>query len=271
MTLDKSIIHLKKVKGWKKLALKTKKKFAIGAILVAIVFTVGALAQSFFFIFNLTAYFPTQYDWQEPWEIKERVDFVEATLNITGPGYEGESHNVELTLKNVATESNYVITDMDYAANWTVGTDSEVIIEGSYSGALLVGENVTYSGSFTPTLVGAGNVEMFVSNIVWVESDPITWTTDTVITGTTGLSIESFEITGATMSKIESGVVSFRINAPMVDIAKYDYKVEVVELNLTIAEGSVSSITVDYIDYSFTFDPLEAGGAYTMQISVDAH
>ena len=253
--------------------MKTKTKVALGVILVAAVFTMGALAQTFFFIFNLTTYFPSGYDWQEPWEVKERVDFVEAMLSIAGPGYEGESHNVELTLKNVATESNYVITDMDYQANWTVGTDSEVIIEGSYSGALLVGENVTYSGSFTPTLVGAGNVEMFVSNIVWVESDPITWTTDTVITGYTGpsVSIESFEITGATMSKIESGIVSFRIKAPHTAVARYTYNVTIVELDLTIAEGSVDSIAVDYIDYSFTFDPLEAGGAYIMQISVDAH
>lgn len=251
--------------------MKNKKKLAIAAILIAAVFMTGVLAQTFFLIFNQTPYSPSEYSWQQSWQVFEKVDFVEATLTLTGSGYAGDPHDAELILKNIATDPNYAIMDMDYQADWVIGADSELIIGGLYSDGLLVGETVTYTGTFTPTIIGAGNVEMSVTNIVWVEPEPITWTKDATVTGPypSDIKVENFEITGATMSLIESGAVSFRIN----NINSYEpitcnYKVEVVELAITIAQGSDVIQPMAGKDYSFNIDPLPSGGALTLLISV---
>ncbi len=97
--------------------MKSKKKIALGAVFAVAVFMAGALAQSFFFIFNETPFKPTNYSWQQPWEVKEMIDFVDAQLTLTGCAYEGQSHDVELVLTNVATVSNYYLLAFDYSAN----------------------------------------------------------------------------------------------------------------------------------------------------------
>lgn len=248
-----------------------RKKTAILAAALVSALIISVAAASLDFIFNQTPYYPGEYSWTAPWEVKQKVEFVEATLTVTGSSYEGDSHNAELILKNVATEPDYVITDMAYSASWNVGAESEVIIGGTFSGALLVGEIVTYTGVFTPIIVGIGNVEMSVINIVWVESEPITWTKDTTITHSkaSDLEILSFTITGATMSYTEPGTVAFKIkNKSSYENISLRYKVEIVEAGITVAEASDTVNSMNEKSYSFNFDPVPIGGSLTMLITI---
>lgn len=252
-----------------KMLQKSVRLWVLIAALLAM--TTIVAAQTFYFVFNQTVYKPSEYSWSELWEVKEKIDFVEALLTLTGPGYEGEPHDVELVIKNVATESNYVITNLDYQADWTVGAGTEVIIGGSYSGALAVNETVTYAGTFTPAIIGTGNLGMHITNIIWAKSESIIWIKDTSITGpySSDVSVMNFEITGATMSVTEPGTVSFTIKENSgINTVNCDYKVEIVEASITISEDSDSVPASGYKDYSFDFDPVPIGGDLTMLITI---
>lgn len=246
------------------------RKLAIVSLIVLLCFAAIGMAQTFYFIFNQTGYKPTQYSWTEFWEVKEVADFMEATLTLTGSGYVGESHDVSLILKNAVTEPDYIITGMDYSATWFVDPDSEVIIEGSYLGALVAGETVEYTGSFTPTLVGTGDIQMSIVNIVWAQPEPITWSYETDTTGTGGKGvIHDLIVIGAAQTLIESGTVEFTLeNLFAPGYTTFGYKIEIVELGEIVAEGEVKISEHSSELLSFSFDPLAVGGTYTMKVTV---
>lgn len=245
-----------------------KHKKAILAVALVAALIIGATATTFYFHWIQTPYFPSEYSWQAPWEVKAKVDFVEATLTLTGSSYESDPHDVELVIKNVATEPNYVVLSMDYQAVWTVGADSEVIIGGTYSGALIVGENVSYTSVFTPALIGIGNVEMSITNIAWVESQPIAWTTE--IVSLEPNEVTDFIIIGATRTH-EAGTVTFTITQTTHPTIKIDYKVEIV--GVTVIADVLDTVFANGVPQTFTFDidPLTVGGAQIMRLTLFKH
>lgn len=253
--------------------MRSKKKLILGAILLAAVFLAGALAQSFFLIFNETPFTPTNYSWEESWEVKEMIDFVDAQLTLTGCAYEGQSHDVELVLTNVATISNYYLVAFDYSAKWYVDeTHQENIIAGTYMGdPLAIGESVAYTGVWVPTVIGIGVVKLNVIDIVWGQPEAITWTKDKSILGPKLSLVEftSYTITGVTVSLIEPGNVAFGIkNRDATNTIEYNYKVEIVELSIIIATGSEILQAQKIVDYNFDFDALPTGGALTMLVTI---
>lgn len=252
-----------------------QKKLKIGFItaLITVLAVSAVAAQGFHLIWNAVPFEPNNYSWQEPWEVHEMVDFVDAQLTITGCSYEGQNHNIELIIANVANTPDYYLLAFTYSAKWYVDeTNQENIIAGTYSGdALAVDDFVTYTDAWVPTVIGVGVVKLNLIDIVWAQSEPITWTTDSVITHTNAekFSILSFEITGATMSNVESGTVSFSIHTlSTLPATEYHYKVEVVEASITIAEGTDTSSPDTTKDYSFNFDPIPIGGSLTMRLTI---
>jgi hypothetical protein len=254
------------------LQVKGKKKLILGIALVVAVFMAGALAQTFFFIFNETPFSPNQYNWQAPFEIKEMVDFVDAQLTLTGCGYEGQNHIVELVLTNVATVADYYLTAFTYSAKWYVDeANQENIIAGTYTGEPLAsGESVTYTGEWIPTKIGVGVVKLNVIDIIWSQSEPITWTTEYIDNTDKIIQIRNFVVTGASVSIAEPGTVSFELNNKGGSQVTIQYTLEIVELSKTIA--TVTGLTVPggdtWYPYSHGFDALMAGGAYTMRLTV---
>ncbi len=253
---------------------RTRIKIVFGTVLVAVVFMAGALAQSFFLIFNETPFSPTNYSWEEPWEVKEMLDFVDAQLTLTGCAYEGQSHDVELVLTNVATVSDYYLLAFDYSAKWYVSeTQQENIIAGAYAGDPLgIGESVTYTGVWVPTVIGVGVIKMNVIDILWGQPQAITWAQDQAILGPKNSWVEflGYAITGATVSLIEPGNVVFTVkNKDSINPLPYDVKVEVVELAITVAEVLGESLPANQQKaYSFDFDALPSGGALTMLVTI---
>jgi len=252
-----------------------QKKLKIGLIvtLLALLTTSGVLANTFYFHWIETPFSPNNYHWSEPWEVKEMVDFLEATLTITGCAYQGQVHNVELAIKNGATVSDYYALSFAYTALWYVdATHQEVIIQGAYSGALGIGETMTDTTTWQPSIVGVGEVKLDIIDIDWQKSELITWTKNSQILGDPNhyLTLANYVITGATKSIIESGNVAFRItNVDNMSEHKFSYKVEVVELSITIAQASNIIVSSSgYKDYSFNFDPLLSGGELTMLVTI---
>jgi hypothetical protein len=239
--------------------------------LVVAVFMAGALAQSFFFIFNETPFSPNQYNWQEPWEVKEMIDFVDAQLTLTGCAYEGQSHDFELVLTNVATVSNYYLSAFDYSAKWYIDeSHQESIIAGTYSGDLLgIGESVTYTGVWVPTLIGTGVIKMSVIDIEWEYPKPITWETDIVNNVPTKVTVLNFVVTGASKTFVESGTVTFDIRNVAAGSETISYAVKIVELNKIVGTATGQIIPVgETRNYSHDFDALSVPGTYTMRITV---
>jgi hypothetical protein len=252
-----------------------QRKLKIGLIitLVALLMTSAVLANTFYFHWIETPFNPTNYHWSQPWEVKEMVDFLEAQLTITGCAYQGQVHNVDLIITNVATISDYYALSFAYTALWYVdATHQEVIIQGAYSGALGIGETMTDTKSWQPSIVGAGEVKLDIIDIDWQKSELITWTKNSRILGDSNhyLQFSNYVITGATRSIIESGNVVFRItNMDTTSDHTFSYKVEVVELSITIAQASNIIVTATgYKDYSFNFAPLLSGGGLTMLVTI---
>lgn len=242
-----------------------QRKLKIGIIALVALLTVSAVAaNTFYFHFTQTPYFPGNYNWMDDWTVKEVIDFVEADLTLTGSGYQYDPHDYVLILENVATEPNYVITSMDYSATWVVGGDSEDIVTGTYSGGLLIGKTAKYAGTFTPMIFGEGKVHMDITEIVWAVGEPITWTKDTE--SHTYLTIEDYEITGATISMFEPGSVAFTISCTSAMV--FDLKVEIVEPGIIIAEQTeINIIYGETLVFNFDFDPVPSSGDLTMLIT----
>jgi len=217
---------------------------------------------------------PTNYSWQEPWEVKEMIDFIDAQLTLTGCAYEGQSHDVQLVLTNVATVSDYYLVAFDYSAKWYVDeTHQENIIAGTYAGdPLAISESVTYTDVWVPTVIGVGVVKLNIIDIVWGQPEAITWTKDQAILGPDNSLVEfsGYAITGATVSLIEPGNVAFSVkNKDSINAIDYDYKVEIVELSIIIAEGYEPSHQPNaVINYNFDFDALPSGGLLTMFVTI---
>jgi len=251
---------------------KNKKQLILAIALVAAVFMAGALAQSFFFIFNETPLSPNVYNWEASWEVKEMVDFVDAQLTLSGCGYEGQNHIIELVLTNVATVADYYLTAFTYSAKWYVDeANQENIIAGAYTGDPLgVDESVLYTGEWIPTKIGVGVVKLNVIDIVWSQSEPITWTTEFIDNSDNTIQIRNFVVTGASMSIAEPGTASFELNNKGGSIVTITYTLEIVELSKTIATVTGLSVPggADWYPYSHDFDALMAGGAYTMRLTV---
>jgi len=240
--------------------MKRKLKLAV-VVLLAMCALVGyAAAQSLYFYFTQTKYEPSQYHWEAPWTVQEVVDYIEATLNVTGSGVQNQPHDYTLVFKNIAPDVEaYILMSFDYAVNWTVGDQSETLVSRSYSGALLVGENVTYSGVFTPTIYGNGNIELTVENIVWAEAEPITWNAVVDNPYPDFVTVADFHIEGASKTYLETGVAVATFSG-----------VGYVDFNLTLPE--VGTIFVDEwpIDqeYRYEFGPLTTGGDLTATLTV---
>lgn len=238
-------------------------------LLAGLLITVGGAA-SFYFTFHQTPYFPSNYSWTEPWQVKQKVDFVEATLDLTGSSYQAEPHNYILTLKNVATEPTYVITNMTYSTVWNNGSASEAIKSGTYNNILGVGKNATFTGVFTPTLVGTGSVNMTISSIVWAESKPITWTTN-IVNPEPHISVTDFTVTGASKTYLEKGNVSYAVTYITGTSSQMhaDCKAEIVELGITVANNlNVELIKGSPANFNYQFGPVTQNGTLTMRLTL---
>jgi len=258
------------------LQVKCKKNAILAIALVTAVFTATIAAQTFYLIWIQTPFVPTNYSWEEPWEIKEMVDFIEATLTVEGCGYEGQSHDAELVIKNVATTPDQYATAFDYLCKWFVDeTHQETLFVGAYSGEpMSPGENVTYTMVWTPTVIGAGVMKMNVIDIAWLIPEAITWQYDVVDDTGGKISVTNFEVTGASVNVIEDGTVTFTIKNTQSSAITIGYTVKIVELAQTIGEllapgellaGGASQI------YNHDFGALANPGTYTMELTVRLH
>lgn len=250
-----------------------KHKSKLGLIALALVAAITlASAASFYFIFNQTSFEPDQYTWEEPWTVSELVDFVEATFDVTGSGYAGQTHNYDLTFKNVATEPNFILLSCDYEAKFIVGVDEEVLVSGSHSSPILyLNEEVLYQGTLAPSLFGVGNVQMAISNILWGVDEAITWTTNEVNSYDGKLAISAFTVTGASKT-YETGQVDFTLTATDLSGTIVSFTVEVVELSQVIHTETDYTLVKDVPEaFSYSFQ-CENGGSLTMQLTItDAH
>ena len=251
--------------------MKHKKLWVTTAVILATaMFITGGLAQGFWFIFVEEPFDPTNYSWEDDWEVKEMVDFMEATLTIRGCSYQTQVHPVELVIQNVATVSNYYAISFAYSAQWYVDeANQETIIQGSYDGALGIGETITDTTTFQPSVIGVGVIKLTVIDIEWVQGESITWTTE-VVDNTAGM----VEVTDFTVDNINSGVtgtVSFKAGYTSPEgTFVLAYTVEIVELALTLADvtGEILTGGQPATAYEHTFGPLPSGGSLTMRITV---
>ena len=250
-----------------------RKKLKTGIIALAALIVVAAVAaQGFNFIWNETPFNPTNYSWQEPWEVKEMVDFLEGTLTITGCAYQGQVHDVNLDITNVATVSNYYALSFAYTALWWVGeTNQEVIIQGAYSGVLGIGESMIDTTTWQPSIIGIGEVKLNIIDIIWVQSETITWTTQYETTYVP-LTITNFAVTGATQTHIESGTVGFTLTLVGAAPSVWDLTVTIVETSQLIAEEHDVSFDTDVPQtFTYNFEPLTQGGSLTMLVNAIKH
>jgi len=249
--------------------MKLKRISKTTAVLLAIIAILSVVAaQTFYFVFNQTPYYPSNYEWTAPWEVKQKVDFAEATLIITGCGYQNEPHDVELTIKNVATEPNYAIISVNYEAVW----NGETIIFGTSTEPLEVGESTIILGEFTPVSYGSKDVTVTLSDIQWVETESITWQTKSSVELPNKVSINSFSVSGASKTYVEAGNSQFQLE--WIDATSgygfCSWKLEVVELGLLI--GQEKDVRLDKHlpkDFNVSFDPLTQGGLLTMKLTID--
>jgi len=210
--------------------------------------------------------------WSEPWTVTELVDFVEVTLEVSGSAYQGQSHDYNLTIKNVATESDYILLSCDYEAKFIVGVDEESLISGTHNDPILyVNDEVLYQGTFAPSLNGSGNVQMTLTNILWGRDEPITWSTDIENPYTSKLTIAGFAITGASKT-YEQGSANWTMTATDVSATIVSFEIRIVET------GEIIHTETDYVlvkdvaeDFGYLFE-LAEGGSLTMKLTItDAH
>lgn len=251
--------------------MQRKRKLSIIAALIAVLAVSAVAANTFHLIWIETPFEPNQYNWQEPWEVKEMTDFLDATLTIEGCGYQGQLHDIELVIENVATAPSACALTFSYTANWYIDSEhQEVIIQGAYDGILAVGESMIDTTTWQPSLIGVGVVQMDIIDIVWTEGYSITWTTE--IVDNTG---ETIDITGFVVDCINSaltGTTSFNLRNIEPGSMKVDYKVEIVELGIVVAEEANIYMDPGFpaVPYSFEFGPLPSGGDLTMRLTVGA-
>lgn len=240
--------------------MKHKKLITILGLVTLLLFASFGFVQTFNLIFNSKKYEPNKYSWEEPWVVQQVVDFIEATLVINGSGYQGEVHDFVLTLKSVAPDVQlYILSNMGYKTLWKVGDVNETIVSGSYSGILKVGENVTYAGTFEPSIYGEGNILMNINNIVWIEAEPITWTAKVVNTFSEYVTVTSFTIEGAGYTYIEAGTA----------VATFSGASLYVYFDLTIPEvGTLSFRRLVSEEFRYDFDALTVGGAKVATLTV---
>lgn len=236
-----------------------KNVVVMSSIIIAALLVGYTTAQTFNFIFNPTRYAPNKYSWLEPWEVHQTVDFISATLVVNGSGYQGENHVFTLTFLNIAPDADsYVLTSFNYQVLWKVVTVNETLTSGSYSGALLVGSNVKYTGSFTPSIYGSGNILMTVTNIVWVEKAPITWTVTPVNTYTDYVTIASLTVQGCAKTYETEQIV-----------ATFSGPSAYVSFDLQTPDG-----TFHFTDrptatqFTYNIGPYTTGGAKTVTLTV---
>lgn len=256
--------------------MKSKKRLILGILAVAAIFSAGALANTFYLIWNQTPFEPTNYSWEEFWETKEMIDFIEATLVLTGCGFEGQSHDAELVIKNVAGTPDQYATAFDYLCKFYVDeTHQENIFAGTYTGdPMAPGENVTYTDVWVPTVIGMGSIKMNVIDIVWVIPEPITWQYDVVDETSGKIEVTNFAVTGASVNVIEDGTVTFTITNIDASAITIGYTVKIVELAQTVGEllapGEYLAAGSSKV-YSHDFGALANPGTYTMQLTVRLH
>lgn len=251
-------------------------KLAALGLLVLLSFAAIGFAQTFNFLFNRTDFMPDQYGWETPWTVTELVDFVEVTLVIAGSGYEGQTHEYDLTLKNVASESDYIFLSCDYAVTFEVGIESEILVSGTHDTPILyVGESILYEGTFAPTLFGAGNVKMSLTSILWGKDESISWSTKIDNQPPTGKLITTgFSVTGASKT-YEKGTTAFTLTANDLSATFVSFTLKVEKDGipiLTLAEEISYELTKDVgIPFEYIFTCTE-GGALTMVLDiVDFH
>ncbi|MDH5790038.1 MAG: hypothetical protein OEZ27_05545, partial [Nitrospinota bacterium] len=218
--------------------MRKRLKIGLVATVAALLIVSAVAANTFYFHWVEVPFAPNNYHWSEPWTVYQMVDFLDAQLTITGCAYQGQTHDVELIITNVATIPDYYATSFAYTANWYVDeTHQEVIIQGAYSGGLGVGETMVDTTTFQPSMIGAGDVKMDIIDIVWVQSEPITWTTEIIDNAGVipeSIDIKDFIITGASLSKAEAGTVSFTIEKIVSPQYRISFNVEIVELFQTV-------------------------------------
>lgn len=243
------------------------KKIAIVGLMVLTCFAGLGLAQTFNFVFNETMYLPNEYLWQESWDVSLMIDYIKCILTVTGPAYQNSPHDYVLTFENTATDpNNYILMSFDYATRWVVGEEEETLISGTHSDVLLIGgAPVEYTGIFTPTLAGLGNIAMDVTNIVWIQSETITWTTEIDLGEVVSVAVDSFVITGASRTYTETGQVqiTFSTTAP----GSY------VEFDLTLPETGTTNFDFQTMTetnnlFTYDFDPLTLGGDLTCTVTL---
>lgn len=250
-----------------------KKSIPLWATLLIAVVVSGALGASMVFVFTRVPFEPTGYDWEAPWEVYVVVDFIEAKLNITGSGYGNQNHDVLLIVKNIAVESDYVLLSFDYLATWTVGSDFENIIAGSWSDTLAVDLETEITDIYVPTIAGIGKVGLNLTNIVWGQTKSISWTTEVTREGSEefeSFEIENFIVTGASMSYLETGTVSFDVNSYLGASMEFEAHLKIVELDQAVGPTNIHEIipTNGLTHLSFDFGPLTEGGDLTMQLII---
>jgi hypothetical protein len=254
--------------------MQRKRKLGLIATLIAVLAVSAVAANTFYFIWIETPFEPNNYHWSESWEVKEMVDFLDAQLTITGCAYQGQPHDVELIITNVATIADYYALSFAYTVNWWIDeTHNEVIIQGLYDGALGIGETFTDTTVFQPSIIGIGEVKMDIIDIVWAISKPITWTTEIVdetgIMGAGNFEVTEFTVTGASMSNSEPGVVSITIqNYHYPTERGISFNVEIVELSQTVGAEVDGRLPETYTDFTYNFAALANGGAYTMRLTI---
>jgi len=205
--------------------------------------------------------------------VTQLVDFVEVTLDVTGSGYEGQTHDYDITIKNVASEPDYILLSCDYEVKFIVGIDEESLIAGNHNDPLLyVGEEQSYIGTFAPSLVGVGNIEVSMTNAAWGRDASIVWTTNVINPWgpTNPLTVSNPVLTGASKT-YEDGNVAFTLTELSNSAHWIDFTVKVYDgatLIQTIAEVFNAEMTHDVpipFDYDFV---CTSGGSLTMEIEI---
>lgn len=240
--------------------MRTKLKI-VSIVLLAALLTVSIVAaNTFYFIWIETPFEPNVYNWNEPWQVKEMVDFVEATLTLTGCSYQGQSHDVELIITNVANSPNFYLMSFSYLATWYVDAEhQETIIAGSYTDdPLAIDSFVTYLDTWIPTLIGDGEIQLDIIDIAWARSETITWTTVINNQNLGYCEISSFVIEGATKTFLETGtaVIYFTATGPL------NFDLTIPEIGTQHFEGITES------PFTYEFGPLTIGGDLTATLTI---
>lgn len=236
------------------------------ALIVLASIVTYVLANSFYFNFIATPYNPSRYTWTNPWTVSQAVDFVAATLNITGSGFQNDLQTYILAFQNTATDiQNYILSGFTYNVTFTVGAQTQVITSGTYAGTpLLITNTTTSNGTFTPTMYGAGNVNMSITGITWIQSQPITWSTNVLDPNTltpTWVLVQNFTISGATRGYTSPGTVNIKF-----DPTKGGY----VRFNVTLPTLGTQSFVFQQLlqNFTYAFPAIPVSGAQTCTLTI---